>query len=297
MGRGIPGPVSLGKAAYSSPRAAGCGYADSMSRKTPDQPYAAPLDHLLTLGCPGGHEDSWDEAPFDDYAAMGIGPEHADELRRLAFDIRLHEPDDVALCFGPVHAARALTALASSDALPDLIELTRRLDRADYDYWLEDMPVLFAHIGEAAIDPLARVTRDIRETFGTQLFLMAGLKQIATDCPETRDRVVAVFVDMLRYAEYGDPGINGAIIATLLELDAIEAMPAIRKAFATGRVDYMCCGSLESIEETITLSPEERKARTDAEIAEIEKEMEGMSEDEIMEVVTKRVQETMGKMR
>ncbi len=252
-----------------------------MSTKPARQPYTAPLDRLLTLGCPGGAEDVWREVPFDDYASMGIGPEHAAELRRLMFDIQLHEQDTGSASYGPVHASRALAALVLPETIPDFLELARKLDRLDYDLWLDDLPKILGHLGEAAIDPLARVARDSRESFGARLFFVDGLERIAADHPETRDRVVAVLADLLKYAEYTDPGINGKVIYSLVELRAAEVLPAIKAAYATGRVDEMFFGTLEYVEHRITLTPEQA-AEEDRKAGEkAEARLEGMSPEEV----------------
>lgn len=264
-----------------------------MSTKTPG--YTPPLDHLLTLGCPGcpdGGEEPWRDEPFADYAHMGIAVEHVPELRRMAFDRSLAGGDSPG-SYGPVHAARALGALHPAEMLPDLIELTRRLERDDDEGGLEDMPAIFARFGASAIDPLARVAGDSRESFGTRLYLLTSIERIATEHAQTRDRVVKVFADMLKYATYGNPGINAHIISSLVELGAAEALPAIRAAFATGRVDAMCCGRLADIEQEIGLTPEQRTAYHRAEIDRAESELEGMSEREALDVIIERSRQRM----
>ncbi len=261
--------------------------------------YAPPLDRLLILGCPGcadGEQKFWRTEPFADYAAMGIGPEHIPELRRLVFDRQLANGDAPG-SYGPVHAARALGALHPPELLADLIELTRRLDRDNDDAWLEDMPGVLARFGEMAIVPLAGVAADSREKFGARLYFVDALERIALEHPETRDRVVAAFDKMLKYAEYGHSGINAHIICSLLELRAVETLPAIRAAFATGRIDKYSCGPLEEIEEDIVLSPEERKARVQERIDRAEAELEAMSEEEAMAVMVERVRKMTEQMR
>ena len=62
--------------------------------------YADPVARLLTLGEPSA--DEW-----ADYRELGLGPEHAAELTRLATDRELHpeEPNSPA-DHGPRHAWR-----------------------------------------------------------------------------------------------------------------------------------------------------------------------------------------------
>ncbi len=269
-----------------------------MARKKPKvasapRPYAAPIDRLLTLGCPGcsdGEQHHWRLVPFDDYAAMGIGPEHVPELRRLAFDRPLADGEAPG-SYAPVHAARALGAMHPPEVLSDMIELTRRLDRCDDDAWLEDMPGVLACFGAPAIDRIARAALDNRERFGARLFFLDAIERIAVDHPDARDRVVAVLADMLKYAAYADPAINGSVIGSLVELFAAETLPAIRAAFATGRVDWMCCGRLESVEQEIVLTPDERSARRRADVDRIEAEYNAMTEGEALALMTERLGE------
>ncbi len=243
--------------------------------------YESPLDHLLTLGPPGGAKGPWRNEAFDDYAAMGIGIEHVSELRRMAFDHALGMKDQPD-CYGPVHAARALAWLHPPEIINDLIELTRRLDRYDQDFWLEDMPGLFRHIGESAIDPLARVAGDNREKFGARLYFLDSLEKIADQFPDTRERVVAILTSILKYAKYNDPGINGHIADAMVSLNATEALPEIRAAFANGHVDEWCCGPLEEVEKRISLSPQERSEYDRAQVEKQNAELEGMTQQEVM---------------
>lgn len=261
--------------------------------------YAPPIDRLLTLGCPGctdGEQKFWRTEPFADYAAMGIGPEHLPELHRLAFDRQLAEGDAPG-SYGPVHAARAIGALHPPELLADLIELTRRLDRTNDDAWLEDMPNVLARFGGSAIPPLVRVAGDSREAFGARLYFVDTIERIALEHPETRERVVAAFGKMLKYAAYGDPGINAHVISSLVELSAAEVLPAIRAAFATGRIDEYSCGPLKEIEEDIVLSPEEQKARVQERNDRAEAELAAMSEEEAMAVMVERVRKMTEQMR
>jgi len=251
--------------------------------------YESPLDHLLTLGPPGGVEGPWRDEAFDDYGAMGIGIEHVPELRRMAFDQALGLKD-LPDCYGPVHAARALGWLHPSEIIDDLIELTRRLDRHDDDMWLEDMPGLFVRFGGSAIDPLARVAGDNREKFGARLFFIDGLERIATEHPDARDRVVATLTSLLKYAKYNDSGINGHIVDAMIILNATEALPEIRSAFANGFVNETVCGPLEEVEKLIFLSREEQSEHHRSEVEKQEAELENLSPQEAIKKVFQRME-------
>jgi len=231
--------------------------------------YAPPLDSLLSLGRPGGQDEGpWTNVPLADYVQRGIAPEHAHDLLRMAHDPLFDVADEPA-CYAPIHACRALGVLGAVEAIPRLVSLMHRMVRHDDDYGLEDMPVVFACMGPRAIDPLVRALRDQREPFGVRLYLCDALERIALKHSGARDPVVAQFTSMLGYARYTDPGLNGHIIGSLIELSAAESLPAIAATYHAGFVDEQCCGSLAQVEGEIVLSAEERRATRAARLAPI----------------------------
>jgi hypothetical protein len=239
------------------------------SVKTRRQPrracYQPPVGFLLTLGHPGGNEEyGWYNVPLADYAGMGLGPEHADELLRMARDRDLYESEGAAY-YGPVHACRALGALRITAAIPSLLDLARWLERECDDCRLEDMANVLAALGEEMIEPVARILCDQREPWGMRIHLCDALANLALAQPQLRARAVAVLADLLRWAQYMDVGVNSAAVDSLVELSATEALPAIRATYLGGYIDPTWAGTLEHVEEEIALAREEREARHEAE--------------------------------
>lgn len=66
-------------------------------------------------------------------------------------------------------------------------------------------------------------------------------------------------------------------------------MPAIRAAFATGKVEEFSSGPLGDIEREIVMTPEEREAHSRAEA-----ELEGMNAQEVMERFADRLSKRIG---
>lgn len=238
-------------------------------KRGPDS-YAPPVDALLTLGNPGGpHEPpTWRDEPMADYAAMGIGPEHVPDLVRMMKDSSLSQLADRdgnprEWLYAEPHAARALAVLGDLSVLPEMFGVLRRIERLNDDGWCEDLSGVMAHFGPEAIGPISRVARDVRESFGVQLMTLDALEQIAQADDHggpAYTEVVSLFRDVLRYAKYNQPAINGFIVSQLVALSADEALPEIREAYRIDAIEPDGNYKLDDVEIEIKLTPEQRKA-------------------------------------
>jgi hypothetical protein len=77
---------------------------------------------------------------------------------------------------------------------------------------------------------------------------MEGLGEIGKRHPECRDECIAVVSRMLEPQADADPVTVGFAICTLIDLEAVEAIEAIREAFRRKRVDISIPGDLEDVE-------------------------------------------------
>jgi HEAT repeat protein len=195
-------------------------------------PYLPPLDQLLVLGRPEIDR----REPWPDYLAMGFTAEHVPELVRMAIDEDLAEgaEDDDPRWYGGVHAWRALGQLRAEAAVEPLVGL---LD-GDDDWAFEELPDVLGMIGPAAFEPLraALAKWSLASSFeaGTAA---RGLVEIAKRFPETRDAAVAALARQLRWWARQDLDLNTMLVHDLVELNAVEAAPAIEEAFAADAVN------------------------------------------------------------
>lgn len=206
----------------------------------PQHPYAPPLDQLLQLGEPDGH----DAADWLDYRAMGMGPEHVPALIRMATDEELNgaSPEAVEV-WAPIHAMRALAQLGAVEAVEPLLELFRAHEDDD---WLHDtLPRVMVTMGPAAIDPLVRHLHDAQAPMWTRVAIAVTLQEMGRAHPETRDAAVAALAAQLERFEETDPILNADVAAALGDLAAVETAGLMERAFAADAVDLSVAGDWE----------------------------------------------------
>jgi hypothetical protein len=203
--------------------------------------YPEPVHSLLTLG-----EADWQE--WADYKALGFDQEHIPDLIHMATDpfliLEAEEPE----FWAPVHAWRALAQLDARKAIDPLIGDFNLFEAADNDWLTEDLPRALIKLGPDCIPALAMYLIDTRhETFGR---MVAGetLKNIAREYPGTLEQVKGTLISAMELFAENDEEVNGSILADLLDLNAVEALPVVRKAFAANAIDITIAGDLEDAE-------------------------------------------------
>ena len=203
--------------------------------------YSEPVNSLLSYG-----EADWQE--WDDYKAMGFNREHIPELIRMATDQYLIVEAEEPEFWGPIHAWRALAQLEAKEAIDPLVGNFNLFEAADSDWLSEDLPDAFIKLGPDCIPALAMYLIDTRhETYG-RISVSETLKDIAEEYPDSRDQVTGTLVSALELFEENDEELNGFLLADLLDLKAIEAMPLIRRAFEANAIDITVAGDLEDAE-------------------------------------------------
>lgn len=220
-------------------------------------PYLPPVDQLLTLGKPQTATE------HRDYTALGLGSEHIPDLIRLATDedLRWGEEAEGPATWGPIHAWYALGQLRAESAIEPLLTTLFHID-TDGDEWaLEEMPEVFAQIGPAAAAALAAFVVNSQNRTEATATAGHGLRCIAERFPEKRDEcVVALTARLERFAK-NDEVLNALLISDLVELKAIEALPLIERAFASGRVDERVRGDWEDIQIELGLKTQRENPR------------------------------------
>lgn len=201
-----------------------------------DAPYPAPIDQLLTLGDPR-------EGGEDKLAGIAIGQEHVPDLVRMARDRALNTAmHDSPQVWASVHA---LNALARLDASAYAVELISLFD-VDTDWFGERLGAVLSNSGAAAIAPLRAYIHDPTRWIYGRASASDMLPKLAERHPNLRAEVVQMLTDALAQqgAEY--PDLNGMLLADLLELKAVEALPVIRHAFEQDLIDETIAGDWET---------------------------------------------------
>jgi hypothetical protein len=226
--------------------------------------YIEPVSKLLALGRPSAE-------PWQDYLALGLTPADIPELTRLVedHDLRVMEPpadlgDDEELpeWYAQIHAWRALGQLKAEAAIPTLLGTLWQVDEEDDDWVGEGIEDAFALIGPAAIQPLGEYLADETNGLYARTAASGSLQKIATAHPETRAACIGQLVAVLEKHQENDKGLNGFIIADLVDLKDTEHLDLIEKAFAAGHVDEMIQGDFEDVEIELGLREERSHPRT-----------------------------------
>jgi hypothetical protein len=214
------------------------------------------LDQFLTLGEPRGRD-------WPNYLARGFGPDHIPDLIRMAIDPELNQADaDSPDVWAPLHAWRTLGQLRAAEAVGPLLRLLH-WEAEEHDDWaIEEMPQVFALIGPVALPELSAFLADSSENLHARWVVVDAIRDIALAHPEVRAACVEILTSRLERASEEEPGINAAIIAGLLDLQAVEAAPLIERAFAADQVDETIVGTWEEARFELGLRPDRPTGRS-----------------------------------
>jgi hypothetical protein len=217
--------------------------------------YTDPVRRLLSIG------ENWenDPAKWPDYAAkFGLGREHIAELIRLACDAVLYDGDsDSTEVWAPVHARRVLGQLRAEEAVLPLLAFLKSTGLDD-DLTDMELPVVFGLIGAGAIPPVAAFIWDQSNSTFPASTAIAGIKEIARRHPACRGECIGILGRLLERRGHTDPALKGFAVSALIDLEAVEAIEAIRDAFRRKSVDISIAGDEEDVE--IALRLRERRA-------------------------------------
>ena len=204
--------------------------------------YLPPVKQLLSLGEPQRHV-------VLDYAGLGLSLNDVPALIRMATDYQLHNgPQDSPIVWAPVHAWRALAQLRAEEAIAPLVELFRRADE-DIDDWINaDLPEALARFGAPVLAPVTDFLANPAHGEWARVAAADAIGCVGKTNPELRaDCVARLTVQLEKFAEQSET-FNAFLISPLWDLRAVEAMPVIERAFASGRVDESVLGDVEDVQ-------------------------------------------------
>lgn len=208
--------------------------------------YPDPVARLLTLGETRIREDR-------DYLKFGLTAEHVPDLIRLVKDEDLrsmlwddddHVPPQV---YAQVHAWRALTQLKAEEAIPAFIDILYLIDDDNDDFVQEEIPLMLAEFGEAAVEPCWNYLLDPGHGLFARVAAAHALAEVGTKHPKTRGMCISALASVLENYFANDETLNGFIISYLVDLKAVDHLAVIERAFGANAVDLMIMGDLEDV--------------------------------------------------
>jgi tetratricopeptide (TPR) repeat protein len=168
-----------------------------------------------------------------------LGPAVVPALLELATDKALYDARQAnATVWAPLHAIWLLGELEAAAAIDTLLSMLVSPDDDVELAWMVE--VALGKIGRAALTPLRALLFGHSPEVTARNRAADALKQVGSLHPELHAEVVEMLTARLAAPETQTPedeALNGVIISSLLDLKALDALPAIRQAFDEDRVD------------------------------------------------------------
>jgi hypothetical protein len=191
--------------------------------------YPRPVKELLELGWKVNEQAMTARAQKAD-----VWKPLVPDLERLVLDEGLLAgwPADSS-AWAPLHALRLLGYLGAHPSAGRLLAL---MDREDD--WLSDLlPSVWADMGPQAAEPLWGYLHDRQHSPEQRGNVLIGLQRLAEKHPQVRPDVIQGLVRLLDGAPAEDGTASAYLAYVLGELQATEALPALRRAYKAERVD------------------------------------------------------------
>jgi hypothetical protein len=209
--------------------------------------YTGLMAKVLTYGDVG--KPSFQARTPYDYLADGFDQSHIPELIRIL-------EDDTPAVWAPAHAWRILGLLRAEEAIGPLLNLLRYVDERDDDAVQEEVPVVLAQIGPAALEPAAKYQANTENGLWARVTATRAIEEIGKEYPETRTRCIEIASQQLEQLATQSDIFNTSLIDCLIELKAVDATPVIERAFASGNVDLALRGDWEDAQIALGLIDE-----------------------------------------
>ena len=218
--------------------------------------YSPPVNRLLKLG--EQRTQTWSV-----YLKMGFTAEHIPDLIRMMMDKELNNAEsESAEVWAPLHAWRTLGALRATDAIEPLLSLLPRLDEdLDDDWTNEELPKVFGLIGETAIPLLTTYLLDDSHGLYARTAAARSLTEIAERHPTARLRCLEAICTALENRQKNSKEFNAYLVDELLDLEAVESMLLIQKAFSENCVEESIVGDWEDAQIDLGLKTERSHPR------------------------------------
>ena len=205
--------------------------------------YTEPVSRLLEIG------EIEMNHPWLDYREYEISSKDIPQLITMATDMELNWGDkDSKVVYAPVHAWHALGQLRAVEAVNPLINLFHLLEDDDWIY--EEMPRVFEAIGPVSLPALTVYLMYPFRPYMARVIAADCINHIGSRHPEAKEECIRILMNQLKAYQKNDPTLNGFIIGYLVDLHAKQAIPLIRDAFESDRVDESFI-TMESVQETI----------------------------------------------
>jgi tetratricopeptide (TPR) repeat protein len=181
------------------------------------------------------------------------------QLLQMTLDDDLNtRPEKDRAVWAPLHALSILAELAPEAAAEPLLQVLEW----DDDWSMEPLGRYYARAGEAAARSLEQYVIDINRAEMARGRAIAALAAVAETNANQRDGIIAF---LTRYLEEGSSDtleeeyvITSAVLA-LVDLRAVESLPAIERAFEEDRVETFMV-SLGDVKKGLGLAAEETEA-------------------------------------
>jgi SEC-C motif/PBS lyase HEAT-like repeat len=186
---------------------------------------------------------------WPDYTSeFQLDREQAPELLRMACDAALNQGDpESPAIWAPVHAWRALGQLGIAEAVQPLLAFLNMIGE-DEDVATEELPIVFGLIGPTALPAIGAFLAAPSRSNSSIRVAASGLGEIALRHPPWRNECLTHLVRLLDQDAPPDDTGKGAVVSTLLDLNAVEAIDAIRLAFRRNTIDISIAGDVEDVE-------------------------------------------------
>lgn len=223
-----------------------------------------PIKRLFALGEEPARAQKW-----IDYLTLGITKQHIPELIIIINDAEeimyFDDHDDYYFnsdspdIYAPIHAWRALGQLKAEEALNPLLDLVIINEELELDWVMEEIPVVMAMLGSAAIPVLNEYLQNPKKLEWASVTATHSLAEIGIENPELRDKCVSILNNTLTNHARNTKRVNGFIISYLIDLNAKETLETVKKAFDADAVDLTIMGDFEDFQLQLGLIKKRKK--------------------------------------
>jgi hypothetical protein len=239
--------------------------------------YQPPVEKLLTLG--NCHKITNE---YNYIAELGLDKKHIPDLIRMAIDQRLSGADSASLeVWGSIHAWRALGQLRAEAAIEPLMQLFHELE--DSDWVNEEMPKVYGMFGEVAIPRLQAYLANKSHGIFPRITAIHSLEEICKQHPDVRQKCIAVLTQQLKLFVQNPQELNGFIVASLIELQAVESAAVIKSAFLAQTIPDEITGTWDDVCESLGINSDKIALFTDISLDEVSR-IEDISTDDVTQI-------------